>query len=158
MERQILGFQPDEVGDWVARLDCGHRQHVRHRPPLWPAAWVDDAAERRRRVGTSLPCPLCDRCEIPPDLVVVRTTPTWDESSLPPALRTAHRISSGTWGRLRVSAGRLRFVAHTDPVTDVLVDRDVVQGIPPDVEHYVEPDGPVALAIDFLRPLDEGLT
>lgn len=31
--RRIVGFDRDEEGDWVALLECGHRQHVRHRPP-----------------------------------------------------------------------------------------------------------------------------
>lgn len=63
MRRVITGFVSDEHGDWVAWLDCGHRQHVRHKPPLWPNPWVHDDTERARRVGTSLDCPLCDRGE-----------------------------------------------------------------------------------------------
>ncbi len=34
MERRITGFRQDEHGDWVAELECGHLQHVRHHP-LW---------------------------------------------------------------------------------------------------------------------------
>ena len=85
------------------------------------APWVEDAAERDRRIGTRLDCPLCDRCEIPEGLTVMRTTATWDERSMPAALRRDHRVASGTWGRLRVEAGSLRFVARTDPITDVIV-------------------------------------
>ena len=106
---------------------------------------VDDD-ERSRRVGAMLQCPLCDRCDVPSELVVVRTTATWDEVSMP----RAHRVASGTWGRLRVNRGRLRFVAETSPVTDLIVDADRLQGIPPDVEHFVEPDGPVRFAVEFL--------
>jgi tellurite resistance-related uncharacterized protein len=75
---------------------------------------------------------------------------TWDEVTLPSALRDAHRVATGTWGRLRVSRGRLRFVAETAPVTDVIVDANRLQGIPPDVEHFVETIGPVRFAIEFL--------
>jgi tellurite methyltransferase len=150
VERRIVGFEPDDLGDWVALLECHHRQHVRHRPPFWSAPWVVDDVERSRRIGVTLQCPLCDRCDVPSDLVVVRTTATWDEVSMPRALRRAHRVASGTWGRLRVSRGRLRFVAETSPVTDVIVDADRLQGVPPDVEHFVEPDGPVRFAVEFL--------
>jgi tellurite methyltransferase len=150
--RRIVGFVADEVGDWVARLECHHRQHVRHRPPFRSAPWVVDAAERERRVGTPLDCPLCDRCELPDGLVVLRTSPAWDEHTVPAALRRDHRVATGTWGRLRVAAGTLRFVARTDPLTDVIVDRDGEQNIPPDVEHHVEPRGPTRFAIDFLGP------
>lgn len=82
--------------------------------------------------------------------MVVRTTATWDERTMPAALRRAHRVATGTWGRLRVESGSLRFVARTDPMTDVIVESELAQGIPPDVEHYVEPQGPTRLAIDFL--------
>ena len=33
MERQVTGFHQDEEGHWVAELECGHNQHVRHDPP-----------------------------------------------------------------------------------------------------------------------------
>ncbi len=136
----------------MALLECNHRQHVRHRPPFRSAPWVLEAAERDQRIGATLDCPLCDRCEIPDGLVVVRTTATWDAHSMPEALRRAHRVATGVWGRLRVEAGSLRFIARTDPITDVLVHEDHSQGIPPDVEHHVEPQGATRFAIDFLRP------
>jgi hypothetical protein len=31
--RKIVGFHLDERKDWVAELECGHQQHVRHNPP-----------------------------------------------------------------------------------------------------------------------------
>jgi tellurite resistance-related uncharacterized protein len=150
VERRITGFERDDAGDWVALLDCHHRQHVRNRPPLWPAAWVVDDVGRQQRVGSVLACPLCDRAEVPANLVVVRTTATWDEHSIPNGLRRAHRVASGTWGRVRVERGRLRFVAQTTPVIDVVVEMSHAQGIPPDVEHSVEPLGPVRFSIEFL--------
>ena len=30
MDQPIASFHQDELGDWVARLACGHHQHVRH--------------------------------------------------------------------------------------------------------------------------------
>ena len=60
MQRAIVGFHLDDDGDWVAELDCGHRRHVRHRPPLFPEPWVLDADARRERIGSPLECRLCD--------------------------------------------------------------------------------------------------
>ncbi|MCP9494848.1 MAG: DUF3565 domain-containing protein [Pyrinomonadaceae bacterium MAG19_C2-C3] len=34
MKSKILGFHQDEEQHWVADLECGHTQHVRHNPPL----------------------------------------------------------------------------------------------------------------------------
>ncbi len=61
MERLIVGFRQDERGDWIADLDCGHSQHVRHRPPFELKPWVVDAEIRNARIGTPRDCPLCDR-------------------------------------------------------------------------------------------------
>ena len=148
MRRHIVGFQVDDVGDWAAQLDCLHRQHIRHRPPFRLAPWITDPDERAARIGTPLDCPLCDRCELPADLVRRRTTATWDERTVPSALRRKHHVAAGTWGLIRVERGALRFVAQTEPVTDVVVDG--VQPIPPDVEHHVSPLGHVRFAIEFL--------
>jgi hypothetical protein len=63
MERCILGFSLDDEGDWVALLDCGHRRHVRHRPPFQDRAWVVNAEGRASRLGTRIDCRLCDREE-----------------------------------------------------------------------------------------------
>ncbi|MEZ4862499.1 MAG: DUF3565 domain-containing protein [Caldilineaceae bacterium] len=60
MQRKIIGFTQDEVGDWVARLECGHRQHVRHDPPLTDRPWVLTAEGRQHFIGYELNCKLCD--------------------------------------------------------------------------------------------------
>ena len=33
MQRTIIGFHQDATQEWVADLECGHQQHVRHPPP-----------------------------------------------------------------------------------------------------------------------------
>ena len=65
MERVITGFHQDAEGEWVAELSCGHRQHVRQRPPFQLRDWVLHADGRRARLGTPIACPLCDRAEPP---------------------------------------------------------------------------------------------
>ena len=58
-ERAIIGFHPDDEGDWVADLECGHGQHVRHAPPLQIRPWVLVEEGRAGRLGTLLPCMRC---------------------------------------------------------------------------------------------------
>ena len=60
MEQKIVGFEVDDAGDWVALLACGHRQHVRHKPPFQERPWTLTALGRASRVGTPLNCRLCD--------------------------------------------------------------------------------------------------
>jgi uncharacterized protein DUF3565 len=37
MQRRIVGYHQDDERHWVAELECGHAQHVRHDPP-WQVA------------------------------------------------------------------------------------------------------------------------
>ena len=60
MQRLIIGFRRDAVGDWIAELDCGHARHVRHNPPWEDRPWVLHEESRRAHVGIPLPCGLCD--------------------------------------------------------------------------------------------------
>lgn len=60
MNRKIVGFHLDEHGDWVADLDCGHGQHVRHRPPMSVRPWVTTEEGRKGRLGSGLNCIRCD--------------------------------------------------------------------------------------------------
>jgi hypothetical protein len=63
MEQSIVGFEQDELGDWRAILACGHRQHVRHNPPLVERPWVLMAEGRARFLGYKLDCKWCDEEE-----------------------------------------------------------------------------------------------
>jgi hypothetical protein len=60
MERRITGFHPDPEGDWVAELECGHAQHVRHDPPWQVRPWVATGEGRAGRIGSVLDCSLCE--------------------------------------------------------------------------------------------------
>jgi len=60
LERRIAGFEIDEEGHWVAVLDCGHRQHMRHRPPFENRPWVVTPDGRESRIGVSIDCKKCD--------------------------------------------------------------------------------------------------
>lgn len=60
MERHIVGYHLDEERHWVAELDCGHNQHVRHNPPWINRVWVTTAEGRAGRLGSVLRCKKCD--------------------------------------------------------------------------------------------------
>jgi hypothetical protein len=63
MTRVIVGFHKDENDDWVADLDCGHTQHVRHRPPWQNRPWVTTEEGRSSFLGRQLNCKKCDEGE-----------------------------------------------------------------------------------------------
>ena len=60
MQSAIVGFEHDEFGHWVAKLECGHGQHVRHDPPWTVREWVTTEEGRAARMGTMLNCKRCD--------------------------------------------------------------------------------------------------
>ena len=60
MLRKIVSYRQDEVGDWVAVLECGHTQHIRHDPPLTERPWVLTPEGRARFIGYPLNCKICD--------------------------------------------------------------------------------------------------
>ena len=55
----MVGFHIDDEGHWVARLSCGHNQHVRHDPPWQHRPWVTTEAARKGALGL---CLLCKKC------------------------------------------------------------------------------------------------
>ena len=149
MERSITGFQLDEAGDYVARLDCGHRQHVRHRPPFEVRDWVLEETGRTERLGSLLECPLCDRCELPADARYDRRSPEWDEHSLPAGLRRGDGSGRGMWKVLTVHAGAVRLmIAGGKPAVSELGPGDS-HPVPPGAEHEVELLGAARVSLEF---------
>ena len=60
MRRAIVGYHQDEEGHWVAELECGHTQHLRHTPPWQTREWVTSEAGRNAYLGKMLNCKKCD--------------------------------------------------------------------------------------------------
>jgi cytochrome c-type biogenesis protein CcmH/NrfF len=60
MKQKITGYHQDEEGHWVAELECGHGQHVRHKPPLVSREWVLAEEGRAAHLGFELNCKRCD--------------------------------------------------------------------------------------------------
>ncbi|MDA8290355.1 MAG: DUF3565 domain-containing protein [Actinomycetota bacterium] len=150
MDRAITGLHEDEVGDWVAELSCGHRRHVGRVARLGPEERVPDPDACTEQVAGVLGCPLCDRMEPPDGLRLERTSPEWDERTLPAGLRRAHRLAPGTWATITVRSGALRLQVGSEPPISVeLRPGPAVQHVPPEVLHEIEPLGPVRFVVAF---------
>ena len=150
LKRPITGFDTDEEGDWRAILSCGHRQHVRHRPPFTNRPWVVTEAGRRAKLGATLDCVRCDAFELPDEFVSYRTTPVFTETSVPAGLTQAHATKAGVWARIVVLEGALRY--HVRALDRSFVLDPARPGIVlPEVEHRVEPLGPLRFYVEFYR-------
>lgn len=59
-ESKIVSFTQDEDNHWIANLECGHTQHMRHDPPWMVREWVTTPEGRQKFIGTILDCKKCD--------------------------------------------------------------------------------------------------
>lgn len=59
ISRHITGFHQDHEQHWVAELECGHYQHVRHKPPWINRPWVITPQGRAEKMGAVLACKKC---------------------------------------------------------------------------------------------------
>ena len=87
--------------------------------------------------------------QMPPGLRHVRTTPEFTRASTPAALRAAHRVAAGVWGRLRVLEGRVRLVFETTPGSVHDVGAGESLDIPPQRAHRVEPGDCARFVVEF---------
>lgn len=151
MKRTILGFRRDEQGDWVANLDCGHGQHVRHRPPFVNRPWVQREESRNGMLGIELDCPRCDRMEWPDDFVAYRRTGEFNETTLPSGFAKDHATKRGVWARIHVVSKALKYHVGTPIHRSFLVEAPATAVIVPEVRHRVETVGPVRFFVEFWR-------
>jgi hypothetical protein len=60
-QRAIIGFHQDDERHWVAELECGHTQHMRHDPPWQNREWVLTPEGRARFIGVRIECRRCSQ-------------------------------------------------------------------------------------------------
>jgi truncated hemoglobin YjbI/tellurite resistance-related uncharacterized protein len=76
-----------------------------------------------------------------------RSSPVFDESSIPQVLRRSHTLKSGTWAALAVIEGSLRFHLENGETTSLSAAQSWL--IAPEVPHYLEITNPVKCQLHF---------
>ncbi|HKU40198.1 MAG TPA: DUF3565 domain-containing protein [Polyangiales bacterium] len=150
MKTTITGFHKDSTADWVAELACGHTQHMRHRPPWQDRPWVHDDAERARRVGREIECPLCDMPVLPAHVNEYKRTAEFTEQTIPKGLLKDHTTQAGVWARIVVREGALEY-SFGQPRRSFVLDPAHPGIVKPEVPHQVRPLGAVSFRVEFLR-------
>lgn len=77
-----------------------------------------------------------------------KSTPVFDENTLPAGLRKEHRTKTGVWGVIRILEGRVRYRV-LNPVGETILDPDHPGLVLPDQPHLVEPLGTVRMQVEF---------
>lgn len=76
-----------------------------------------------------------------------RSTPVFDEVTLPQALRRNHSTKAGVWGVIRVLEGELRLRFEDDRIFVLDVENPGL--VRPERVHSVEPIGKMKMRVDF---------
>lgn len=77
-----------------------------------------------------------------------RSTPVYDEGTLPAALRREHRTKAGVWGLIEVIEGELK-LHYADSTPEALLTPERPGTVLPEQTHRVELLGPVLVQIHF---------
>ncbi len=151
MKRAIVGYHQDELGDWVADLDCGHGQHVRHNPPLISRPWVLTEVGRQTRLGEKLNCVRCEELEWPENVVAYKQTAEFDELSVPQALLKEHNTKKGVWAKIHILEGRLYYQIDGLDSREMILTPASPGIVVPEVWHHVQPLGQVRFFVEFYK-------
>ncbi len=81
-------------------------------------------------------------------LAPYKSTPVFDENTLPAGLRREHRTKPGVWGIIRVLDGRVRY-RILDPISEANLDPDHHGMVLPNQPHFVEPLGAIRMQVEF---------
>ena len=149
MEKKIVGFHVDDLGDWVADLECGHGQHVRHNPPWINRPWVLDEAGRESMLGQVLSCKKCNMPAIPGNAKRVTCSPLFDQQMLQQQCSGPQENASDCWIELVVSQGELVYQRHTDHVEGYVIDPEFSAVIPPGTGYTLIPKGDVQMCFHY---------
>lgn len=80
--------------------------------------------------------------------VPYKTTPVFDETTLPRALQSSHSTKAGVWGLLRVLEGEVELVFEESHLTKMATVDSPVE-IPPQAVHHVRIGGPMRMLVEF---------
>ena len=89
--------------------------------------------------------------ELPDGATVYRTTPRFDEITVPVGLLDSHQTKAGVWGRICVHEGTVIYRIFGPSTAEFRLDSRYRGVIAPEVPHCIELDGPASFHIEFLR-------
>lgn len=152
MQQTITDFQQDEENHWLAILNCGHKQHLRHDPPWQNRPWVLTPEGRKEKLGVSLECKKCDMPRLPAreTLTVLNSSAKITDTHLPAELLNAYQLPEHIWYEISVISGQIQLIfpaTETCSQQGFLLDCEFEGIVPPLRLFQLKPSGPVELRI-----------
>jgi tellurite resistance-related uncharacterized protein len=88
---------------------------------------------------------------LPDNLTHYKSTPEFNQDSVPAGLLRKHTTGADVWGRIVVQEGSLRYCIEEPQAQQHLLEPGRVGVIEPQVAHHVEVIGPVRFLVEFHR-------
>lgn len=89
--------------------------------------------------------------KLPDGCVSYKRTAIFDEENIPAGLLKAHQTKPGTWGKIVVLEGKLRYRILEPEIEEHVLDAENFGVVEPEVLHEVLPEGEVRFYVDFHR-------
>jgi tellurite resistance-related uncharacterized protein len=86
---------------------------------------------------------------LPVDVEIYKTTREFNEGSIPAGLLKAHSTKAGTWGKIVVVSGQLRYRILAPDVEEIILSPEKFGVVEPTVHHEVAPIGDVRFYVEF---------
>ena len=88
---------------------------------------------------------------LPNDYISYKQTIVFNEGSIPRGLLNAHQTKPGTWGKIIVLEGELKYRILEPKIEEHTLDANYSGIVEPGVLHEVESIGRVRFYVDFYR-------
>ena len=88
---------------------------------------------------------------LPQGLENYKSTPQFSEATVPAGLLKAHQTKAGTWGKIVILSGELRYRILEPEVEEHVLSADRYGVVEPTILHEVSPIGAVTFRVDFYR-------
>lgn len=88
---------------------------------------------------------------LPPEARAYKRTPTFGQDNIPAGLLHRHSTRAGTWGRIVVLEGRLRYRILEPEFEEEILTPERPGIVEPQIEHEVALLGPVSFYVEFCR-------
>lgn len=89
--------------------------------------------------------------QIPASAKPYKKTPEFTEETVPPGLLKAHQTKEGTWGKIKVTEGKLTYRILEPEIEEVHLSSEIFGVVEPTILHEVEPQGKVRFHVEFFR-------
>ncbi len=88
---------------------------------------------------------------LPKNVTPYKKTPIFDEQTVPAGLLKSHSTKDGTWAKIEVAEGKLRYRILEPTIEEVVLNPTLSGVVEPTIAHEVAPLGKVKFFVEFYK-------